>query len=1152
MKRIATCAAFLALTGLAMAGVRPYEFDWANRTEDDRPVLMRLEKADGWRVENATDSEATISTGTDRILFGDGVMHVDYRATGKKPSFRMVPPEPVAIPDDADTVSIWIWGNSFKYAKAAPPVSIWANFVDGEDKPFSVKLHKMNHLEWFLVQRRIEKQLCERIAKGGAKFVGLTVADGTNTESKWFEFTSLAVYHEELKPLSFKPRAKRPNRVFPDAPAGVNTGDGELDFPDRALTAVPPTTGTFGKWRLPAKPWDWSDMAFCGPDGVWRLFARGGGVYFPPIDDGKHRALTLAAGGSFTVATNSIAPLDVTYRSTFADAQGQRLGEGSLRFHEEGLSLVLDLAVKGGKVCRVKFGRAPGIPDDAHVFSVPYYSYAMICPDNKRPRVAQFVLGGEPCYYSCAMDWTQSNASAPFCNSGDVSFDGAIEVNGGTSYNKKTDGERNDCYERLFWTFSPEFTDVLPSIPNPASPYRDLTAEYEWCHMSAGNREQDKAYWRDRKRRRLDKVFIGDHEVCMRDGNESFTFRTRPAPKKGGDEGMRDFTRFMIDEMGYLYGPYNNYTDFAPVNGHWHADHVGRFGDNSLQPAWNRCYAPKPVWAVEMCEVIVPELERKFAFNSGYCDVHTCVTPWDRCDYDARVPGAGTFAQTFYSYGELLQLQRKYWTGPVYSEGGCHFMYVGLNDGNFGQDTGARLFENPWLVDFDLLRMHPLANNFGMGYPRMFYGKGNEPKDRVLWIDRFLAATIAFGHVGYFMTGNPNDEEKGYWMIQPLAARYAKADVEKIRYADAQGRFVPTSEAIATGAHRRSQVATRYRDGTRTVVNGSADGNWLVLRQGDGRLALPANGWLALTGDKLVASISAAHAGGRADACLSPTAFYMDGRGRRFDSGHGATEGRLIRVFNDDGTEEIFIRHAQSVELPYAATAVVKLDAKGAECGAADFKVADGKTVLTVSKDAYSYKATKPSDWIEPPAVKLSAAFLMPADWQAPADVKRAEKPFSLPQAHSAGIWIDGSTEPVEVNADLGAIASMATSIVGGEGRLCFFMHPPFRGCVGNTYMCWKCRLPETPLTFTIDVGKVDYSSLGDGTLYRIEVKDAQGEVHPVASLQTNEHRWTPLTADLSPWKGQMIRLYLISDPGPKRNTIADHSSWSNPRFTEK
>lgn len=1150
--------AFVACT--AAAGTRPYEFDWANRTADDRPVLLPLERADGWRVVGETAAAATLSTGTNRVLFGNGVMHVDYRAApssaakGTAPSFRLVPPEPVAIPPGADTVSLWIWGNTVSYANRTPPVLLTLEFVDSAGKPFSLTFYRMRHLEWFLMQRRLSSEQQARLKDGG-KFTGLTVSGGTSTKPSWFEFTSLAVYREELKPLTFGARAKRPNRAFPSAPAGVNTGAGELAFPNRKLTAVPPTTGRLGSWRLPTKAGDWSDLAFCGPDGIWRPVAWGGGLRFAyparlaPTAD-KTCPGRLAPVEDFAIVTNSASPLDVTYRGLFREAAGGSLGEATLRFHEEGLSLVLDLAVTGGRVKDVRFGRAPGIPEDAFVFGVPYYSYGMICPEAGRPRVAEFSLGGKPCFFSCAMDWTQSNASEPFCSAW-CARDEIVEVNGGTRYVPRTDGTRNPCYERFFWTFSREFADVLPAIPNPPSPYRALTADYEWCHMAAGNREKDKAYWRNRKRRRLDKVFIGDHEVCMRDGNESFTFRTRPAPKKGGDEGMRDFTRFMTAELGYLYGPYNNYTDFAPVNGHWHADHVGRTPDNDLQHAWNRCYAPKPVWAVEMCEQIAPELQRKFAFNSGYCDVHTCVTPWSRTDYDARVPGAGTFAQTFYSYGELLGLQRRAWGGPVYSEGGCHFMYVGLDDGNFAQDQGARLDINPWLVDFDLLRMHPLANNFGMGYPRMFYGKGEEPKDHALFMDRFLAATIAFGHVGYFMTGKPDEEEQGYWMVQPIAAHYAKADVAEIRYADADGRFVPTSEALATGVFRRSQVAARYRDGTRTVVNGSADGEWLVAEADGVRLAIPANGWYALSGDRRTASVSAFRAGGRADACASPTAFYLDGRGAWFDSGRGATDGRLIRVFGPAQDEEVFVRHTRRVELPYAAVKVEKLDAKGESVGRAALAVENGRTVLTVAADAFSYRVTKPADWREPPADGLAEAFRLPTDWQPPAVVRSARPPFRLPATYSTGMIRTGSTELEELVRETGAGAFPSSATVGGVEKRGFYMHPPYRGVTGSTFMRWKLTLPEEPLDFAVDVGKLDRSSLGDGTLYRIEVADGKGR-HPVASLQTNEHKWQTLTADLSPWRGQTVRLYLIADPGPARNHIADHSSWGDLRFCSR
>jgi len=1169
MKRRALVTALAAAALAGAAAVRPYEFDWANRTADDRPVLLPLVDAAGWTV-SATNAVATFARADAHCLFGDAVPRLVYRGTGPNPRITLRPPAPVLVKGPVDTVSVWVYGNNVSYARdpSTPPVHIEAQFTDANGKPFSVSLYTVRHLEWFLVQRRLAPDQAARLARGGA-FAGFAVTGGTNEKDRWIELTSLAVYREELKPLAFKPRPKRPNRVFPDCPPGVNTGDGELSFPNRALTVVPPAGEPAVRWRLPARAGCWDDFALVGADGVARPIARGGGVFFADVRAGSGKSaaspsgkkfgeaalspLHAAVGESFSVTTNAVSPLDVVYAGTFTDAAGRVLSRARLRFHEEGQSLVLDLQADGGRVAEVRFGSfteddLPG----AWLFTVPYWSYSMTGAEN-RPHVACFTLDGRTHFLSAFMDWTQSNASEPFCTP--YLFDGSMSVHGGVRYRAKTDGARNPCYERFVWSASANFADVLPSIPNPPSPHRALTAEYEWCHCFAGDRAKDKAYWRDRRRRGLTKVFIGDHEVCMRDGNESFTFRTRTAPKKGGDEGTRDFTRYMIDTLGYLYGPYNNYTDFATVNGLWHADRMTRQPDGNLLPAWNRCYAPKPTFAVEACEWIVPELQRKFNFNSGYCDVHTCVSPWSRCDYDARVPGAGTFAGTFYAYGELLGMQRKFWTGPVYSEGGVHFMYCGLDDGNFAQDQGARLDVNPWLVDFDLLRMHPLANNFGMGYPRMFYGKGAVPKDHALYMDRFLAATIAFGHVGYFFTGNPDEEEQGYWMVQPLAARYAKANAEDIRYAAFCGKFVDTTDALLSGEYRRSQVAVRYDDGTRVVVNGSPDGEWLVLPQAAANLAVPPNGWFALSGDGQVASISAFRAGGRADACAAPESFYMDGRGTWFDSGHGATDGRLIRLFAPGGsqlaaTEEIFIRHAKEVELPYAAVSVTRLDAAGAEIGPASFAVTNGRTRLVADKAAYSYRAVKPAGWTEPPAATLAQAFTLPKDWAPPA-VAKPPRAFTLPPAFAAGMALRGKGE-VPLDTATGANVHRATAVVGGVAKDGYYMHPPYKRGTGYTFMRWRLNLPEKPLAFHASIGKVDRSSTGDGTLYRVIVEDAAGVRHVVAEKQTCEHRWQDLVADLSPWKGQRVKFMLVSDPGPANNNYGDHSSWCDLRFDWK
>ena len=1105
MKQPILAACLLICISVGFAGNRPYEFEWANRTADDRPVLLPLVSAEGWTC-SATAATGTVSTASERVLFGDGVLHLDYHLPNANGSLRIAPPAPVPVPPGFDTVSVWIWGNHAYYRRnPGVVITLAVEFLDSDGKPFSVVVHRINHSDWFLAQKRLSPDLAARVAKGGS-FTGFTVRGGPDNDKRWIELTSFAAYREELKPLSFKPRRKRGVQVFPNAPQGLNTGEGRLPFPTVPTTIVPLVAEDPDiEFRLPADPTRWDDLAVRYRKGSWMLVAQGGGLY--PQD---------AAKGA------------------------------KVRFRRVANSMVADIEAPAG-VEEVRFG---GIaePDGAKPVPVPYYSYGSNGGGlYRRPCVVVTEAGGNPFFFLASVDWTQSNASEVFASG--MRLDGTLGSNGGARYRTKTDGARNPVFERFVWSCSTKFEDVLPAIPNPPSPHRSLTAEHQWCHMAAGDRDKDKAYWRNRVRRGLKKVFIGDHEVCMRDGNESFTFRTRPAPGKGGDEGMRDFTRFMIDELGLLYGPYNNYTDFAPVNGWWHADRVTRTQGNDLLHAWNRCYAPKAAFVNEACEAIVPELQRKFGFNSIYCDVHTCVTPWSRTDYDARVPGAGTFAATFYAYGELLDFERRAVGGPVYSEGGCHFMYCGLDDGNFAQDQPYRLNVNPWLVDFDLRRMHPLANNFGMGYPNMFYPRNWKEPSHDVWIDRFLAATVAFGHEGYFMTGNQEDEEQGYFMLIGTGRHYCKADAQEIRYADAAGNLHDTSAAVASDIYRRSQVAVRYTDGTQTAANGSSDRPMSFPWKGK-RLVLPPNGFFACAGDGSACVVSGADwAGGkRLDLSVAPEYVYLNAHGALSVTPFGGTDGRMYRLLGADGAEEVFLRKGSKFILPYAAVSVTALDESGADIGPASFKVEDGRTHLVPSKGAFSYRVVKPDSWREPSADTVSDGYLKPQDFRLPPEPE-ADNAMSLPFVRTAGQALRGKPETELVPDGGGEVRPDTSMTVGGVTKPGIFMHPPYRHGAGYVFLRYRLNLPkDKDVAFSASVGKPDFKTAnGDGTLYQIAVQPVGADISArkvVASAQVKEKKWKELVADLSPWRGQSVWLYLIADVGPANSSDCDGSAW--------
>ena len=565
-------------------------------------------------------------------------------------------------------------------------------------------------------------------------------------------------------------------------------------------------------------------------------------------------------------AASGKAPLDVLPQFGGGAVAPEEAPFLEVRTRREGRVLVVDLFAPAGKVREVTLGR----PVEAKVVKrvqVPYLQhYGKVD-----------VLEGGLFRYAC-FDWYRSNASK------------IVEQKDGTVravYLPKTDGTRNPVCERIVVTLSDDFADVLPEIPNPPSPYKKLVGSRLWRSHAASDRTRDKAFWRFMHANGIRQVCVMDHETMWRDGGETFTMTTEPAKGRGGEAAQKDFTRFMIDELGYVYGPYNNYTDYQPSNARWWSvDRVVRNGDLSLMPAWMRSYAPKSTAVLPICETVVREAQAKFGFRGAYCDVHTAVMPWQRTDLDARCPGAGTFSQVYYAYGELLLKQRELWQGPVWSEGGSHYMYAGLADGNYAQDQTYNFLTGPWLVDFDLLRLHPLECDFGMGSLSMFSPPKSRkdvsfylpglPEGRDRLVDEFVAATLAFGHCGLLLADwcwkpakmfgpaycGASEEtfdaglaiaKRSYFMTQAIAARYTQETVAGIGYFGADGTARTTTAALLDGTVARRQVYVRYTGGVHVVVNGHPSERLRATVAGV-QVDVPSYGWRCWTDDGQVFS----------------------------------------------------------------------------------------------------------------------------------------------------------------------------------------------------------------------------------------------------------------------------------------------------------
>ena len=947
-------------------GRRPYEMVWANRTEDTHPALLDFEDFAGWTVEGQ-EATGTFARSRRQQLWGKYVGELVYRGDGSGPTVTLKPPKPLAVPGPFNCVNFWVYGNNWAWMpdRTTPQVEVLVLLRGSGGQQVRLSMGRVRWKEWWVMHRRLSPGQLDLLS-GGAVLEGLQVSGCRNKDDRTLYFDNLAFYQEQLPPLEFEPRPKRGLEPFPGQTSGTNTGPGRLPFPTREETILPDNLTSQFKVGLEQSDGGY-ELHYRGSDGhlVYRyepstgtlgdVTARwiGRGESFQPMADGG--ILFFSADESTPMPPEKRELVDCkqsgdSITSTWRCVFGKRTAEVIYALRLWRKSLVIDVRCSGGEVGEFRVGRAVGV-ENPRLVTLPYLTCGA-----QRPAVLVTGPVEKPLFVFAVLDYYRSNASSLWALN-QVADDG-VTYNGGSRYLPKTDGRRNDCFERLFVTVSPRFEEVLPNIPNPKSPWMHVTGDRVWQAHGASNRRNDYAFWKEVARYGMTKIVITDHETGWRDAGESFTMRTRAAPGKGGDEGQADYAG-KIRGLGFRYGIYNNYTDYASVNEYWNEDYVTRLSSGEWQTGWPRCYNPKPARAVELEARLAPVIQEKFRLDTAYCDVHTAVTPWTYCDFDARVPGAGTFAATFYAYGEIMLHQKKTWNGPVYSEGNNHWYYCGLTDGNYAQDQVARLDQNPWLVDFDLRKMHPLCCNFGMGNPEMFYGRkrrlGSTLKEREASLDRFLAATLAFGHTGFFVReGGMANAVRSYFNVQQIHARYARETATDIRYADEQGNLLDSTAAVATGAYRRSQIETLYSNGLKVVVNGHPTETWKTPDA-----ELPPNGWFAKdTQEGKLVAFSALVEGHRADYVDSPAYIYADGRGQFTRFGKAACDGQMIAHQHTDGTVEVIpVGKCSSfgVSLKGQSATATALDKQGNQIGPAEVRFSRGLVYVMPAADAFSY-----------------------------------------------------------------------------------------------------------------------------------------------------------------------------------------------------
>ncbi|MBN2329924.1 MAG: hypothetical protein JXR73_22480 [Candidatus Omnitrophica bacterium] len=900
------------------AGDRPYEMVRANRTPPRKP-LVNFDSLSGWSLQGTNGAVGDLFESQLQRVWDSPVARLVYRGSSNESEITIQPPEPIPLPDNVNALTVWMYGNNWSWVPdpTTPRVDVFILFQNQNGEKTPLNITNVRWKEWWLVHKLLPSSLMDQES---ISFAGIQIRGCANTEDRELFFEDLVFYQESLDPIQFQPRPKRNIEPFPGQSHGANTGPGTLPFPVREETILPDNYEEDFQTELHGEDHRYT-FRYTGKDAVLEYVLDSEKDFFRGIDvrlNGSQTATVWNDGGIkfqgelrdlhlFQISQLDPDVLHSIWKGSVDDREIQI--EMNVRLWQK--SLVMDVFCLGGEAVELAYGYIANVKNPT-LLAQPYLNYG-------GHHLQVLMSAGEiPFFASVWMDWYRSNASRPYAL--DQIKEDRVFLNGGVQYLPKTDGKRNDLFERFFITVSPAFEETLPTIANPPAKRGKEAATRLW-QESWGPSDYAKEHERSRQLRAYGIKMLTqcNHEITWRDSGESFTFRSYSAPGKGGDEALK---QYVADQrsLGWRSGLYTNYCDFAPVNEHWNIDMVMRNSNGDLVTAWPRCYSPKALYAVEKDRELAPIIQKKFNTNAAYTDVHTSVSPWDRCDFDARAPGAGTFASTFYAYGELLLHDQDVYDGHCWSEGNHQWLSAGLCVGNYGLTYSAlRLWKEPYLPHFDLLKMHPLSVDIGVPWTsRFFEGKENwNSKEQIEHsIDQFIAATIAYGHIGWLVeeTYGIRQTCRSYYMLQQLQSRYAMEKPVRIQYGSPDG-LVDSSQALLTGVWKQNRLYIQYENGVEIWINGNPSEVWEV-KHNDELFRIPSYGWAAVQGNDFVTG-SVLEGNKRFDFVRSLEYVFLDGRGAYRECDGVGSEGSVavcraedrkgLAIFSVEGVKRLSI-----------------------------------------------------------------------------------------------------------------------------------------------------------------------------------------------------------------------------------------------------
>ena len=852
----------------ATPGPRPYELVWSGRQESPR-AQVAFDDLRGWTLSVRGDVEASLEASVEHRLWRRQLAKLGYSDGSKPSAFLLRPPKPVPIDGPIDAADLWLYGDIDRRQDRHPRVVAYLEDRAGRD--FAIDLGRVRNSYWVRLHG-VAGQQTTATAKLPLRFVGLSVETHPVKGQRGLYLASLAFYQRDRKPFAKHTRPERPlfptsdDGMLPPAPAGARI---EVESSQAGAVFTCKADGKTLRFRVEPDKGMLNGVAAQWDDGPWFQPMAAGELMVDLPADAPEQARVLSrrvADGRFVVRWQQ----GVQWQATYA-----------LR----GRALVVDVACAGGAGEGLRLGEVTGLAG-ARSIEVPYLTYGT----GYGPRVA---CGGG-LFASVLVDWYHTA-----CSRVDSVVPkpgrGGVPLMAGTFYQPLTNGRRNDLRDRVLVTVSPEFAGVLPTIPHPAAPTMERLSKYMFV-MSGYMRPN---LWRTLKAHGIDHVIACDFARFYVDQfPEGFAGRWRPHPSLTMKQ-IQDYRRG-IKDLGYLFGAYSDLRDWFPLNGFWDDNGVSLTSEGDLTEGWYGNFRTKPNYLPVLARLVGEKAHEHYPPDSVYMDTHTCVG-MAACDYEAGVPGAGIARdQVFYNAECILETRK--WYGTVMSEGRARWMYAGIADMDY-----ASLFssepphEVPPLVDFDLLRIHPLNLGTMMGHSPSIFFRRDAARLGKLYRDQrgpaptefyqYVSASLAYGHMlmlGYSYLPPLARTIQLYALMQGLQGEYLTDIVTGIRYHNGR-EFVSTSRALFDDTQKLGRVWVQYSRGLSLHVNYNAEAAWTVSTHGGrGSYELPPFGWLAHKPGHILA-FSAVVDGQRVDYVECPEYIYL-----RADSGPATVRGLRV------------------------------------------------------------------------------------------------------------------------------------------------------------------------------------------------------------------------------------------------------------------